>query len=250
MNRGLLGRPVGLPIRPVAAGWPPGYPLGRSQNSEPFPILSDPVTTDCPTELASQTISIPTPAAGEIVIGFASSPETDSAPTLPAGWVNVNTTSQDIFFYRICDGSEGSSFTLSLGVARRVAAIVHKVSLCLPLPPIINSRAANTSAGITLNSNLRADWYSRPALLLGLGRTTGSPTIADYALTFFSNTGATVRQVFSASRPILIDATTVATATGPTVSSYATMRFCFLSARPGGRIRRACVGWDAEVDEL
>lgn len=246
MLKGLLGAPRNRPKRPVAIGFPPGYPLGQSANEEDYPDIDEGTYTEIGTGSAAtvQAISLPTDISpGDCFVGYCKASDAAALPAPDTGWFKHSASfNEHAWFWKICDGTEGSTMNVTMAVAAGIASVVHAVSK-QDAYPIVSGRLNNSSAPLLAPAVDQADYLGRPGLLLVLGSSTGTPAPwPNYTMTLTTVSFSTGK-LFTSQRkqPISSSLPQIQTTT---TSSWSSVRFCFMSRRPGGLIPRGAVGWD------
>lgn len=248
MQRGLLGRPRGLPQHPVAVGWPDGYPLGRSVNVAGFPILSW-VGTDLPTDTSPQTITLPDSGEGQILLVVFGASSSDAAPTTPSGWFAPGASGACFWYWKIADGTEGTSLPLTLAVNRRGAAIAAVIDKADKESfPYYSAAQTNVNAGITVSGIDQPDWRGRPALDIGCGRiASGSLPSPFPGYTMEGQTCSTASitaWIALQQTKVYDDLAQISNSQGALTPSWNTRRFLALSYRPNGKVRLGMEGAD------
>ena len=161
------------------------------------------------------TLSIPKPtgtSSGDLIIIQAGYTVTTGSISLPSGFtVYVNTGSgalEHAFCYKIADGTEGSSFSLSSSGSRDwigTIAVFRNVNPGAPFEAINNVLAATTT-GTTTFSAPSVTSVSGDGLhvVFGLGKHNGTPTstTAPSGMTRLSDTVITGRMIHQASQII------------------------------------------------
>lgn len=126
MNKGMLGWPLRLSKDPIFLGWP---------NLDPrieFALDADRATTDSTSSLATHTINLPTTvpiARGDVMLVAVSLNSLVTLTSLTDGScpfsLLLETTENSLrgaVYLRLCDGTEGSTTTLTLSGASPAAA--------------------------------------------------------------------------------------------------------------------------------
>jgi hypothetical protein len=176
----------------------------------PFPALrSDAVTTV--TNAAATTtpaVTIPSGDVGELLLVFVA---TDGAPTIafPAGYTTLQAATTDgasqvstAAAYRVTDGSEGATLTVTLGTAKAMSALAVRMGQFTGTP-----EAATPATGASTTSdppNFAPSWGAANTAFLwftGLDQNLGGPNSASFAqrgeLLIGDRTANTVNDVYA-----------------------------------------------------
>jgi hypothetical protein len=202
----------------------------------------------------TKTIDIPTAVApGDYLVGFVRSSVSTAVASVPAGWTkHSGSFNNNTWFYRLVDGTEGATINLSMSESTQVASEVLPVQGAQvgegnTQGLMASSRANNSSTNLQAPALQEFSWRDLPALLLVMGITTGTPApFANYSMNLIAPSFGS-SNLFWSDRLQRINGDLPGLAT--TVTTWASVRFCFFTHRPAGRVPRQELEWDEEADQ-
>lgn len=193
MNRGVLGFPVGADVRSPGGVILPGPPIlpwtspllgagGGAQGNSPREMSR--ATTDVPSSSTTPSINYPSDiSAGDILLGVVRLTPSTTTITLPTGWVTIQeqghaggATSRTAVGYKVCDGSEGATDTITLSTPNAASVLVSRIMGASGFYCDVSDGA--NGSGTTPNlPECFPGLYPRPYLFFIFGSgTTASPT--------------------------------------------------------------------------
>lgn len=131
---------------PLPGGYsPPGYATAsgslasnfgtvcvRGSNASTYPTVSATNTTSTNTNTTSLSCNLPASiSSGDLLIGFVATDGTDSH-TWPGGWTLldddvIGVSDRVSCYYRVADGSEGASISVTLGASQAGSSVFYKI---------------------------------------------------------------------------------------------------------------------------
>lgn len=140
--------------------------LASAGRGPKIPLPDSPATETTTTgSTTSKTVNLPTVAVGDLLILiYVNNGNGSPSSTPPTGWTLLNSGNNHATYYRSCDGSEGSTVTVTVTNGAQ-----NSKPIVIRIPAALRDTAANPESGVSQVStaspnppSVTASWGSGP----------------------------------------------------------------------------------------